>query len=57
MISTTTNIHEELVEALQLLIDAKDYKEQFGKDSLYESKKSRAWNKARKTLAKAKGES
>jgi hypothetical protein len=48
------NAHEALVQALRLLVELKDYREQHGKDEHYEQRKSHVWTGARAALEQVK---
>lgn len=49
-------VNEVIGDALQQLVDAKDYKDRFGKTPTYEEKRVAAWKAARHALRVHKGE-
>lgn len=46
----------ELYEALEHLLETKEYKDKYGKDKTYELARETSWNNAKAALAKARGE-
>jgi hypothetical protein len=47
------NLHYELLEALQYLLEARHMKKAFGKDIVYEHLKKRGWEAAERAVNKA----